>query len=95
MPLISWLFSQGTTCSYTRLLHGNFSGVEHDKVLPISPKNLEERFGPSSAFVASTFLESGGVTQPANANALLKEAIHVISCGYEDKSDWGKEVSYK
>jgi hypothetical protein len=26
---------------------------------------------------------------------LLKEAIHVISCGYEDKSYWGKEVSSK
>ncbi|GJX11816.1 putative transcription factor C2H2 family protein [Tanacetum coccineum] len=22
---------------------------------------------------------------------LLKEAIHVISCGYEDKTDWGSE----
>ncbi|KAH8964679.1 hypothetical protein BDL97_04G079500 [Sphagnum fallax] len=70
-----------------------FKGVEHDKVLTTSSKNLEEKFGPSFAFVASTFLESGGVPQPANANALLKEAIHVISCGYEDKSDWGKEVS--
>jgi hypothetical protein len=45
------------------------------------------------AFVASTFLENGGVPQPANANALLKEAIHVISCGYEDKYDSEKEVS--
>ncbi|CAM6023646.1 unnamed protein product [Sphagnum balticum] len=73
----------------------NICWVEHDKVSTISSKNLEERFGPSFAFVASTFLESGGVPQPANANALLKEAIHVISCGYEDKSDWGKEVSYR
>ncbi|CAK9223175.1 unnamed protein product, partial [Sphagnum troendelagicum] len=30
----------------------------------------------------------------SNANALLKEAIHVISCGYEDKSDWGKELGW-
>jgi hypothetical protein len=76
-----------------KIIAWKFSGVEHDKVLTISSKNLEEKFGPSFAFVASTFLESGGVPQPANANALLKEAIHVISCGYEDKSDWGKEVS--
>ncbi len=78
-----------------KIIAWKFSGVKHDKVLTISSKNLEERFGPSFAFVASTFLESGGVPQPANADALLKEAIHVISCGYEDKSDWGKEVSYR
>jgi cellulose synthase A len=77
-----------------KIIAWKFSGVENDKVLPISSKNLEERFGPSFAFVASTFLESGGVPQPANANALLKEAIHVISCGYEDKSDWGKELGW-
>ncbi len=54
---------------------------------------MEERFGPSFAFVASNILESGGVPQLANVNVLLKEAIHVINCGYEDKFDSGKEVS--
>ncbi len=62
-------------------------------MLTISSKNLEERFGPCFAFVESTFLKSGGVPQLANDNALLKEAIHVIRCGYEDKSGWGKEVN--
>jgi cellulose synthase A len=62
-------------------------------VLTISSKNLEERFGPSFAFVTSTFLESGGVPQLANDNALLKEAIHVIKCGYEDESSWGEEAN--
>jgi cellulose synthase A len=76
-----------------KIIAWKFSRLEHDKVLTISSKKLEERFGPSFSFVASTFLESGGVPQLANANALLKEAIHVISCGYEDKSDSGKEVS--
>ncbi|KAH0989599.1 hypothetical protein GBA52_001082 [Prunus armeniaca] len=27
------------------------------------------------------------------SSTLLKEAIHVISCGYEEKTEWGKEVS--
>ena len=45
-------------------------------------------------FVASTLLEEGGVSQSASPAGLLKEAIHVISCGYEDKTDWGQEVSY-
>jgi Cellulose synthase len=43
-------------------------------------------------FVASTLLENGGTLKSANPASLLKEAIHVISCGYEDKTDWGKEV---
>ncbi|KAE8715305.1 Cellulose synthase A catalytic subunit 2 [Hibiscus syriacus] len=30
----------------------------------------------------------------ATTASLLKEAIHVISCGYEDKTDWGKEVGW-
>ncbi|PWA83423.1 cellulose synthase A catalytic subunit 5 [Artemisia annua] len=34
----------------------------------------------------------GGVPHGATSPSLLKEAIHVISCGYEDKSEWGKEV---
>ncbi len=72
-----------------KIIAWKFLGLEHDKVLTISSDNLEERFGSSFAFVASTFLESGGVRQPANVNALLKEAIHVISCDYEDKFDSG------
>jgi cellulose synthase A len=43
-------------------------------------------------FVASTLLENGGGPHSASPGALLKEAIHVISCGYEDKTEWGKEV---
>lgn len=44
--------------------------------------------------MASTLLENGGVPNTVSSTSLLKEAIHVISCGYEDKSEWGKEVSY-
>jgi hypothetical protein len=54
--------------------------------------SLEKRFGQSAVFVASTLMENGGVPQSATPETLLKEAIHVISCGYEDKSEWGQEV---
>lgn len=54
---------------------------------------LEKRFGQSPVFVASTLRENGGVPQNASPAALLSEAIQVISCGYEDKTEWGKEVS--
>jgi cellulose synthase A len=37
-------------------------------------------------------MEDGGVPKGASSASLLKEAIHVISCGYEDKTEWGKEV---
>lgn len=61
----------------------------------MSQMSLEKRFGQSAVFVASTLMENGGVPQSATPETLLKEAIHVISCGYEDKTDWGTEVCYK
>lgn len=68
------------------------AGIDEEKSSLMSLKNFEKRFGQSPVFVASTLLENGGVPHSANPGSLLKEAIHVISCGYEDKTDWGKEV---
>ena len=56
---------------------------------------LEKRFGQSPVFVASTLLENGGLPSNVSHVSLLKEAIQVISCGYEDKTEWGKEVCMK
>ena len=53
---------------------------------------LEKRFGQSPVFVASTLMENGGLPPNVSHVSLLKEAIQVISCGYEDKTEWGKEV---
>lgn len=61
----------------------------------MSQMNFEKRFGQSAAFVTSTLMEQGGVPPSSSPAALLKEAIHVISCGYEDKTDWGSEVKVK
>ena len=58
----------------------------------MSNKKLEKKFGQSAVFVASTLLESGDTLKSANATSLLKEVIHVISCGYGDKKEWGNEV---
>ena len=58
----------------------------------MSQKSLEKRFGQSPVFIAATFMEQGGIPPSTNPATLLKEAIHVISCGYEDKTEWGKEV---
>ena len=67
---------------------------ELDRSSLMSQKGFEKRFGQSPVFIASTLVEDGGLPQGAAADpaALIKEAIHVISCGYEEKTEWGKEV---
>jgi len=64
-----------------------------DKKPLLSKESLEKRFGQSAVFLDSTQnQENGGVPQNVTPETLLKEAIQVISCGYEDKSEWGTEV---
>ncbi|KAH8943914.1 hypothetical protein BDL97_13G080300 [Sphagnum fallax] len=69
-------------------------GIEEEKSSLMLVKNFEKRFGQSPVFVASTHLDNGEVPQSAGPGSLLKEAVHVISCGYEDKSEWGKEIGW-
>ncbi|CAN6452580.1 unnamed protein product [Victoria cruziana] len=64
---------------------------EKDPLQPL--RKLEKKFGQSPVFVAATLKEDGGVVH-ADEASLLSEAIHVISCGYEDKTEWGKEVGW-
>ncbi|KAF3446966.1 hypothetical protein FNV43_RR12146 [Rhamnella rubrinervis] len=78
-------------------LEGVEEGIEGAKGenLALMPEHkLEKKFGQSPVFVASTLLEDGGTLKSASPASLLKEAIHVISCGYEDKTEWGKEVGW-
>ncbi|KAJ6716200.1 CELLULOSE SYNTHASE [Salix koriyanagi] len=70
------------------------AGFDDEKSLLMSQMSLEKRFGQSAVFVASTLMENGGVPPSATPETLLKEAIHVISCGYEDKTDWGSEIGW-
>ncbi|KAL0407644.1 UNVERIFIED_CONTAM: Cellulose synthase A catalytic subunit [UDP-forming] [Sesamum radiatum] len=69
-------------------------GYDDEKSLLMSQKSLEKRFGQSPVFIAATFMEMGGIPPTTNPSTLLKEAIHVISCGYEDKTEWGKEIGW-
>jgi cellulose synthase A len=58
---------------------------------------LERHFGNSPAFIASAFAsqERGGDTSAAaDASCLLREAIHVVSCAYEARTRWGKDVGW-
>ncbi|KAM7276068.1 hypothetical protein ACFE04_017934 [Oxalis oulophora] len=65
-----------------------------EKSSALSQTKLEKKFGQSPVFVASAILENGGVPKEASPASLLREAIQVISCGYEDKTEWGKEVGW-
>ncbi|XP_057761340.1 cellulose synthase A catalytic subunit 2 [UDP-forming]-like [Arachis stenosperma] len=69
-------------------------GVESEKSLLMSQLKFEKKFGQSAVFIAATLMEDGGLPKAASSATLLKEAIHVISCGYEDKTEWGKEVGW-
>ncbi|KAG9445768.1 hypothetical protein H6P81_011896 [Aristolochia fimbriata] len=72
-----------------------FEGYDElEKSSLMSQKNFEKRFGQSPVFIASTLMEEGGLPQGTNPNTLIKEAIHVISCGYEEKTEWGKEIGW-
>lgn len=68
------------------------SGIDNEKSSLMSRVKFEKKFGQSPVFIATTLMEEGGVPKGATTASLLKEAIHVISCGYEDKTEWGKEV---
>jgi hypothetical protein len=68
------------------------SGTENYRAGIVNQDKLEKKFGQSSVFAASTLLENGGTLKSTSPASLLKEAIHVIGCGYEDKTAWGKEV---
>ncbi|KAF1885283.1 hypothetical protein Lal_00029172 [Lupinus albus] len=70
------------------------TGFDDEKALLMSQMRLEKRFGQSSVFVESTLMENGGVPQSETPETLLKEAIHVISCDYEDITEWGTEIGW-
>ncbi|XP_042484749.1 cellulose synthase A catalytic subunit 8 [UDP-forming] [Macadamia integrifolia] len=67
---------------------------EYERSLLISQMSFEKSFGLSSVFIESTLMENGGVADSANPSTLIMEAIHVISCGYEEKTEWGKELGW-
>ncbi|CAO2823093.1 unnamed protein product [Amaranthus hypochondriacus] len=72
----------------------DLQGYEDDQELLTSQMNFEKKFGQSAIFVTSTLMIDGGVPPSSSPAALLKEAIHVISCGYEDKTEWGLELGW-
>ncbi|XP_061356816.1 cellulose synthase A catalytic subunit 2 [UDP-forming]-like [Gastrolobium bilobum] len=69
-------------------------GMDNEKSSLTSQLKFEKKYGQSAVFITSTLMEDGGILKAATSATLLKEAIHVISCGYEDKTEWGKEIGW-
>ncbi|KAI4380528.1 hypothetical protein MLD38_006706 [Melastoma candidum] len=72
----------------------HLQGKDNEKEPLMSQMNFEKKFGPSAIFVTSTLMEQGGVPPSSSPDTLLKEAIRVISCSYEDKTEWGSELGW-
>ncbi|PWA56051.1 cellulose synthase A catalytic subunit 7 [Artemisia annua] len=85
-------FYVGTGCCFNRqALYGFDPVVEGDDVeisLLMSQQSLRKRFGQCPLLVGAT------VTETTNTASLLKEAINVISCDYEDETEWGEEIGW-
>ncbi|CAD6339090.1 unnamed protein product [Miscanthus lutarioriparius] len=61
---------------------------------------LERHFGHSPEFIASAFVSQergvggGDSSTASDASSLLSEAIHVVSCTYEERTRWGKDIGW-
>lgn len=54
--------------------------------------SLKKFFGRSPTLIASIIVKDDRFSTSATREDLLKEAIHVISCDYEENTAWGREV---
>ncbi|KAH6778389.1 cellulose synthase 5 [Perilla frutescens var. frutescens] len=74
------------------------STTEGSEATGLKSERLENKFGQSPVFIASTLVEydRGGTIEisAGPTSLMLSEAIHVIGCGYEEKTEWGKEVGW-
>ncbi|KAL2486331.1 Cellulose synthase A catalytic subunit 4 [UDP-forming] [Abeliophyllum distichum] len=86
--------SSGSAFDLEEIEEGLEGYDELEKSSLMSQKNFEKRFGMSPVFITSTLMEDGGLPEGTNPGSLIKEAIHVISCGYEEKTEWGKEIGW-
>ena len=75
------------------IIFSSFLGLDLENSPLMDRNKFAKQLGESPAFIATTLLEDGGVLEGSSSASLLNEAIHVISCGYEHKTEWGKEVS--
>ncbi|KAF8401201.1 hypothetical protein HHK36_012132 [Tetracentron sinense] len=54
--------------------------------------SMEKCFGLSQFLLASNLVNGDRFSRSASPDEILREAIHVISCDYEDNTAWGRET---
>lgn len=57
-----------------------------------SSLSMEKCFGHSPILIASNLVSDDRFSWSVSSDEILREAIQVISCDYEDNTAWGKEV---
>ncbi|KAL9314391.1 hypothetical protein ACSQ67_019843 [Phaseolus vulgaris] len=67
------------------------AATDEEKELLKSQTDDENKFRKSTLSMNSSLTEQGGVDPSSSQEVLLKEAIHVMSSKYEDRTLWGYE----
>lgn len=83
-------FSDISDESRSSLLQHELSNLERE--FPSSFQSMGMCFGQSPLLIASNFVDDELFSSYATVEEILRAAIHVISCDYEEKTDWGREV---
>ncbi|KAL6008951.1 hypothetical protein ACLOJK_022178 [Asimina triloba] len=65
-----------------------------ERQFPSATVGLEKCFGQSAFFLSSTLVEDDRLSRSASLDSLLREAIHLLSCDYEDNTSWGREIGW-
>lgn len=56
-------------------------------------QGLKQYFGQSPTLIASIIVKNATLSMSAAPEDLLKEAITVMSCDYEENTAWGRKVT--
>ncbi|XP_057965658.1 probable cellulose synthase A catalytic subunit 8 [UDP-forming] isoform X2 [Malania oleifera] len=56
--------------------------------------SMEKRYGSSPSLIASNLDQNDRFSWSTTPDDILREAIHVISCDYEDNTAWGREIGW-
>ncbi|KAL6339802.1 hypothetical protein AAG906_034888 [Vitis piasezkii] len=85
-------FSDASDESSSSLLIQELNSLERE--FPSSFQSMEMCFGQAPLLIASNFVDDDIFSSYATIEEILRAAIHVISCDYEDKTAWGIEVGW-
>ncbi|KAG9460004.1 hypothetical protein H6P81_004512 [Aristolochia fimbriata] len=86
-----------SNCAHMEQNQGLVSTTEPTSVereFPATFQSLEKFFGRSTFLLASTLVKDNRYSRSASSDELLKQAIHVLSCDFEENTSWGREIGW-